>query len=273
MQKLWLIGILLVAAGGGVATRAQEQGERVTVAFSDPSRVGMVNIQLLQGSVTIRGADRRDVLIETVGRTETAPRSEPNPSGLRRLTQRGSFVVEEAANVLKVTSAQFNRPVDFTIQVPARTNLKVGLVNDGGLVIENVEGDIEAQNVNGPVTLTDVAGSVVAHSTNGRVLTTLLRVTAQKAMAFTSLNGVVDVTLPANVRANVKLRSDQADVFTDFDLKMMPPKESPVVKDGRPTGGPYRLEVDRAIYGTINGGGPEFELRSFNGRVYLRRGK
>ncbi len=27
------------------------------------------------------------------------------------------------------------------------------------------------------------------------------------------------------------------------------------------------------IYGTVNGGGPDFELRTFNGNVYLRKGK
>jgi hypothetical protein len=46
-----------------------------------------------------------------------------------------------------------------------------------------------------------------------------------------------------------------------------------VVKDTRQSNGRYRIEVDRSLYGTINGGGPEFELRSFNGNVYLRRGK
>ena len=87
------------------------------------------------------------------------------------------------------------------------------------------------------------------------------------------LDRVVDVTLPPAVRANVKLRSDHGDVFTDFDIQMTAAKEPPVGRDSRQSGGRYRLEVDRSLYGTINGGGPEFELRSFNGNVFLRRGK
>ena len=39
-------------------------------------------------------------------------------------------------------------------------------------------------------------------------------------------------------------------------------------KDGK-----YRVEVNRAIYGAVNGGGPEIELRTFNGSVYLRKGR
>jgi hypothetical protein len=42
---------------------------------------------------------------------------------------------------------------------------------------------------------------------------------------------------------------------------------------GRGNRGGIRIDLDSSIYGTINGGGPEFELRTFNGDIYLRRGK
>ena len=171
-------------------------------------------------------------------------------------------------------SGSQGRGLNFTIEVPRRTNLKVSVVNGDSITVDGVEGDIETSNVNGPTTtLTNVSGSVVAHATNGRIVATIARVAAQKAMAFSALNGNVDVTLPASVKANVKMRSDQGDVFTDFDIQLTASKEAPVVKDTRQSNGRYRLEVDRSLYGTINGGGPEFELRSFNGNVYLRRGK
>ena len=116
-----------------------------------------------------------------------------------------------------------------------------------------------------------MAGSVVANSVNAPVRATLTRMTAQKAMAFTSFNGAVDVTLPQAVKASFKLRSDQGDVFTDFDIDLRP-ATAPAAEETRPRGR-YRLEVNRAIYGTVGGGGPEIELRSFNGNVYLRRGQ
>jgi hypothetical protein len=31
--------------------------------------------------------------------------------------------------------------------------------------------------------------------------------------------------------------------------------------------------MDRSIYGTVNGGGADFELRTFNGEIYLRKAK
>jgi hypothetical protein len=274
MQKILAVALIMVGVCSPETVGAQGQGERVTVNFSDPSRPGMLNVQLLDGSLTIRGSDRRDVLIEARGgEEERASRNDQTAAGLRRLTQRGGFSVDEQDNTMRVLGSQ-TRGVNFTIEVPRRTNLKLSLVNGQAIAVDGVEGDIEANNVNGPsTTLTNVSGSVVVHATNGKVVATIARVAAQKAMAFTSLNGSVDVTLPASVKANVKLRSDQGDVFTDFDIQLTASKEAPVVKDTRQSNGRYRIEVDRSLYGTINGGGPEFELRSFNGNVYLRRGK
>jgi len=84
------------------------------------------------------------------------------------------------------------------------------------------------------------------------------------------MNGKVDVTLPSNLKATLKMRSDNGDIFTDFDVQLRPaPADS---NTGARKGGRYRVEVNRAIYGAVNGGGPEIELRTFNGSVFLRKG-
>ena len=108
---------------------------------------------------------------------------------------------------------------------------------------------------------------------SANVTVRLTRVTDTKAMAFSSLSGTVDVTLPATTKANLKLRSDNGDVFTDFDVaadggavtqRLDPPSRG---------GGDRRVrfEGNNTIYGTINGGGPEIEARSFSGSVFIRK--
>lgn len=251
--------------------------DRVTVAFSDPSRIGLVRVELLSGGITIKGSDRKDVLViarqrgATGGRTAGSDRGDAS-SGLRRLTQLGGFTVEEERNVMTIETSTFNRTLDFEILVPARTNLKLETVNDGSITVDNVAGDLEVANTNGSIVMTAVAGSIVANTVNGRVQATMTRVTAQKSMAFTTLNGHVDVTLPASTRATFKLRSDTGDVFTDFDLQVVqgPP---PRVRDNRRDGGGrYEIAANKAIQGNVNGGGPEIEMRTFNGNVYVRKG-
>jgi DUF4097 and DUF4098 domain-containing protein YvlB len=169
-----------------------------------------------------------------------------------------------------VISTSVNDEVELVIHVPSRTNLKVSGTNGGQITVEGVDGDIEVNNVNESIALTNVSGSVVAHSTNGDVKASLIRVTAQKPMAFTSLNGDIDVTLPASVKATVKLRSDMGDVYTGFDMEAK--TATTTSQNSRQSNGQFRIEVNRSITGALNGGGPEIELRTFNGDVYLRKG-
>jgi hypothetical protein len=277
----------LCACAIGVAQAQQnapQNTQQVTVPFSDPSRQGTLSIHLLQGGVTIHGTNRKDVLIEAHASDETRrpgrfgpdPRpfgrrgGEGDTTGLRRLTQAGRFVVEEHNNQVVVASGAMTRGTDFTIQVPTRTHLKLSALNDGPIVVENVEGEIEVHNQNESVTLTNVAGSVVANAMNGTVKVVMARLTADKAMAFTSFNGDVDVTLPASAKANLRMRSDMGEIFTDFDVQIRPATAAP--QSARRSDGRVRIDFNQSIQGSVNGGGPEFEFRTFNGNIYVRKG-
>jgi hypothetical protein len=263
--------------------------QQVTVPLSDPSRPATLNVNLLWGGVTIRGSNRKDVLIEAQSPPERRGRgqvyidggiigiarggrgrSDTDTTGLRRLTQPSGFNVEENANQITLSSGSYDRGVDFTIEMPSRANLKLSTVNQGAIVVENIDGNIEVQNLNESITLTNVGGSVIANAHNGRLKVVMTRVAADTPMAFTTFNGPVDVTLPSTLKANLKLRSDHGEIFTDFDLQVRPtatPSSSVRGPDGK-----IRIDVNQAIQGAVNGGGPEFELRSFNGTIYLRKG-
>jgi DUF4097 and DUF4098 domain-containing protein YvlB len=176
--------------------------------------------------------------------------------------------ISEERNEVTIESVSPNRGGDFQIDVPPRTNLQIEVINGGGISVEDVDGEIELENVNGPISLRQVAGSVVANTVNGRLVATLIRLDAQKPMSFTSLNGTVDVTFPSSLKANLKLQSDNGEIFSDFDIQT----RSQNVQRSETRGGRLRIEVSRSLYGVVNGGGPEIELRSFNGNVFVRKG-
>jgi hypothetical protein len=204
------------------------------------------------------------------GRGGGDPDQPPVPPGFRRLTQPSGLTVEERNNEISIESAGSQRGrMSLEIQVPLRTNLELEAFN-GPVVVEGVEGEIEIKTTNGSVTLTNVAGTVVATTMNGTVTAVLSRVTADKAMSFTSFNGSVDVTLPSSVRANLKLSSYQGDVYTNFDLQPRSTRAQST-SPAKP-GAPVRVDINDAIYGSVNGGGPEIELRTYRGRILLRRG-
>ena len=263
---------VVLLGAGFMATVGAQQEETHVVPFSDPSRPGKVEVNIMNGgSITVRGENRRDVSVAVRTGTVSRPQNErPAPPGMRRLAQSPGFEISEERNEIRIEASTFRQSGgSLELRVPLRTNLEIGILNGGPITVENVEGELEIGSVNSAVVLTNVAGSVVANSQNGGVTATLSRVMADKPMAFTSFNGKVDVTLPASVRATLKMRSDNGDIFTDFDVQL---QQGPAVRTGR-SGGRNKIEVNRALYGSVNGGGPEIELRTFNGSVYLRKGQ
>src|SRR5688572_5638603 len=254
------------------ATARQQAADQVSVPLSDPSRPALIDVSLVQGSITVRGANRKDVLVTARPETDRPSRRyDPDATGMRRIPQTAGFRISEVSNRVKISSDSPNRSISFEIEAPLRANLKLHTVNGGEIVVENIEGELDVSNVNGGITLTGVGGSVNAGTTNGSVRATVTRVAAERQMAFTSLNGTVDVTLPPTTKANLRLRSDNGDVYSDFDVQLAP--SAPVVQESRGSNGRYRISRNRAIVGAINGGGPEFELRTFNSNVYVRKGR
>jgi hypothetical protein len=144
-------------------------------------------------------------------------------------------------------------------------------VNAGDIVVTGVDGELDVNDVNGSVTLNNVSGSAVAHALNGRLLATFSRVNPQKAMAFSSLNGDIDVTFPADLKANLSLKSDRGEIFSDFDVQVQASAPQQIVEDGRGHGGKYLVKIDKAVHATINGGGPELQFTNFNGGIYIRK--
>lgn len=194
-------------------------------------------------------------------------------AGLKPVPLAGAgLTVEEEDNVVTLEVEPWRQAYDFDIKVPAGTSIKIEGANLDGLVIENVTGGIEISAVSGGIKLTNVSGAVVAESTNGDIEVVFNRVPAGKPMSFVTFNGDVDVTLPAQAKASFRIKSSMGEVFTDFDLtlKTMPAEAE---KSTEREGGKYRISLERAVIGSINGGGPEFNLQNFNGNIYIRKGK
>jgi hypothetical protein len=249
--------------------RQRQNTDQITVPFSDPARPGSVEVALLQGSIVVKGTNRKDVSIQGAPGTDLSrTRTVEGPPGFRRLTQPAGFNVEEKDNEITLSVSPFTRNFDLHMEVPAKTNLHLSSMNGREISVEDVEGELEISNLNGAIVLKNVGGSVVAHSMNGSVMAVVTRVTPEAPMSFTSMNGSVDVTLPTGIKANLKLRSDQGDVFTDFDFHVIQGARPEVRKGNR-----FSIDLNRSIYGTVNGGGPDIELRSFHGTVILRKAK
>jgi hypothetical protein len=250
-------------------TPAQTGGDRIPVTLSDPSRPARVKVSMVNGGITVKGYEGKEVVVEARVRGRENSRNESGPKRLAISTT--GLSVEEENNEININTESYMHAIDVTVSVPVRTSLKLRAVNDGDIVVTGVNGELDVDDINGAVTLNNVSGSVVAHALNGHVYATLTRVEPQKAMAFSSLNGDIDVTFPADLKANVSIRSDRGDVFSDFDVQLKAAASQPVVEDSREKGGKYRVKIDKTVHGTINGGGPEIQFTNFQGQIYIRK--
>ena len=272
MHKVVIVFVIVGLTLAAAPARGQDVGlDRFVVNFSDPARPGLLRVNMVNSAIAVRSHTGREVIIEG-GRPGNRNRQPPGTDGLRRIdTPMSGLSIEEENNVMTITSRNFSAPARLEIQVPARTNLNLKTVNGGQILVADIEGEIEVTNTNGSVVLENVSGSVVAHATNGRVLASLRDVTPGKPMSFTSMNASLDVTLPANVKANLRMRTDNGEIYSGFEITRRP--GSPTIEDNRSRGGLFRVLTDQTINGTINGGGPDFDLRTLNGNIYIRKGK
>jgi len=266
------IAALTLAAGTQRAFaqgQTQAGGDRIPVTLSDPSRPARVKVSMVNGGITVKAYEGKEVVVEARVRNRENSRNEGGP---KRLTISSTGLsVEEENNEVNINTESYMHAIDVTVSVPAHTSLKLRAVNDGDILVTGVDGELDVDDINGAVTLNNVSGSVVAHALNGHVYATLTRVEPQKAMAFSSLNGDIDVTFPADLKANVSIRSDRGDVFSDFDVQLKAASSQPVVEDSRAKGGKYRVKIDKTVRGTINGGGPEIQFTNFQGQIYIRK--
>lgn len=251
--------------------QAQSAPDRVVVPLTDSARPVQLEAGLVTGSITVKAHTGQNVVVEA--RVRRGGEEAPAESGKKRVVFIPStgLTVEEENNVVRVGADSVQRPVDLTISVPARTSVNLRTVNNGDISVSGINGEIDVDNVNGNVTLTDVSGYAVAHALNGQLKANFKTIDATKPMAFSSLNGNIEVTFPADLKANISLTTEQGEVYSDFDVQLQARSPQPIVEDSRNKGGKFRVRIDKTIRGTINGGGQEIRFENFNGSIYIRR--
>jgi hypothetical protein len=255
---LALTGIILTVCPLVVA-----QDGRVVVPARNSTRPRKVDVSLSQGSVIVRAYNGKEVIVES-GRGNRPERQEQSGSMRRIDIPSRGFTVEEEDNVITVRSR--NEGGSLVISVPADTSL-TARAHNGFIEADGLHGEFDVQANNGKITLNNISGTVVAHSLNGAIQATMDRVDANKPLSFSTLNGPIDVTLPADVKANVKLNS-RGEIWSDFDIKLGGNTLSQTNNSGD---GKFRVTMDRNLSGTINGGGVDASFYTLNGKITIRK--
>jgi DUF4097 and DUF4098 domain-containing protein YvlB len=159
----------------------------------------------------------------------------------------------------------------FLENVFSSINLFSGMSN-GDITVSNVTGEIEVNTMDGDITLNNISGEVIAHSIDGELLIVFKEMPEEGPMAFSTIDGDIDVTFPANTKATISAKNVDGDIYTDFDMDMTHVKEVGVgTKAGWKNG--LTGMFGNTITGKISGGGTDILISTVDGNIYIRKGK
>jgi Putative adhesin len=218
---------LLFAAGLSAAALAwaDEDGATATVRLSAPGKPATLQINMPWADIHIVGVDGDTVTVESTINQKGG--KETRGDGLRRLDDEVSFELTEHDNLVSLCLAGDNpwasHDAEFKISLPRAMALDVKTEAGGDLVVKDIDGDIEVNNMNGEVRLEGIAGSAVVNTMNGEVRAIYAKA-PQKLVSITSMNGEVDLRVPGNTKANVRLRTHNGSILTDFDESVLKTK-------------------------------------------------
>ncbi|MGR3810941.1 DUF4097 family beta strand repeat-containing protein [Jiulongibacter sp. NS-SX5] len=268
MKKLKLF---ILAALSSFSVQSFAQGDLMNIKLSRPGDEGLLKVGLVTGSITVEGADINEVRIVSSLKKDTYT-EEKRSNGMRRIAAGDNYEIsaEERDNTVSVRAGNPNKKIQLKIMVPRNFNLKLSTVNSGDISVTNVTGNMELGNVNGDIYMKNVGGAAVTNTVNGDIIGTFKAVTNDSPMAFTTLNGDVDVTFPKNFSGDIKVQSQRGDMYTDFDMDMS--LSSPEVKRTE-INGVQKFHKGGWTRGKIGNGGSEIMMKTMNGDILIRKAK
>lgn len=298
LNKLIAVLIIIFFVSVSMTFAQQKPAERARVPLTNPNKPVMLEVSLHNGSITVKGYSGKEVIVEAVASTraikesneerltrayvraavrvrgrdqESAEAKKKKTTGMKKLqTHNIGLTIEEQNNKVEISVNSLRRTVDLTIQVPFNTSMELGTHRNGFISVENVSGDLEINNHFGDIRLMRIKGSVVAHSHSGEINATIDRLTANKPTSFSTWQGDIDVSFPAATKANLKMKTTRGDIYSDFNVKMVPYSEK---KDDTRKDGKYKISFNQGMMGQINGGGQEIQFKTYNGDIYIRKAK
>lgn len=171
------------------------------------------------------------------------------PAGVRVQAQTGNGDVEVTNAGADAIASSGNGEVEVN-GVAGELTAASG---NGRVTVENARGPVRASSGNGDITVRTAVGPVTASSGNGDLYVTMDTLRGTEDMEFTTGNGRIVLTIPANFSGEIDASTGNGSVVTDFPIQV--------------TG---RISRTR-VRGTIGEGGRRVRLVSGNGSIELRR--
>jgi hypothetical protein len=256
---------------------ASRDEEKIQKSFTLPA-AGQKSLEIdnVWGSIEVV-ADTMDKVELTVTRTNRAESKEKLERAKKEVTL--DVTQEEGALKLYVNGPfrcqcddcrhtrdddGYRVKMDFKVHVPRDIDIKVKTVNEGRVVVRNVNGSFLVRNVNGDIEMDNVAGSGTARTVNGPVIVSF-RQNPHENSEFKTVNGNIELRFAHDLSADFRFKTFNGGIYSDFPVTTLPVH---AIQEER-RGGKMVYRADRFTGGRVNAGGPEIQIENLNGDIRI----
>jgi hypothetical protein len=252
---------------GCAAAMGQDKSQTVTVALSRPGQPVSLKIDIFSARIEVIGEDRQDAVFSIA--SFSGERKLLTPSGPMPLPGGNYQVdVEERDNSISVDAGERTDRVEVVARIPRHADVELSTRHDGEIRVRDIVGNLQLENGNGPISATNIQGSVIAEGLNEAITVDLAAIDKNGAMALSSLNGVISLSIPADVGVDLLIDTAKGEIRSDFEMTLKPGK--PAVRRSE-RGDRVSVQVEDPVVATVNGGGPLIRIKTLHGDIRIAK--
>lgn len=245
--------------------------EKVNIPFSDPAGAKSLDIDVMSARITIVGTDRSDILVsyKTESFDEDHNDDHGERSGLKKISSAGvDLEIEEYKNEVSIKSEGWANTLYLELEVPKNINIDISKNMGEDIIVENIIGDVNMEASIGSIYAKGITGLVNASSSTGEISVHFDAIPEAKSMIFSSETSEIDLTMPEDYKANLKMRTDFGDIYSDLDIQI---EQNPDKIKRSSNDGKLKIYTDNWTTASLNGGGPEIKIQTKMGDIFLRK--
>lgn len=273
MQAIRTLVLCLGAAA--LAAGAEEETAIQKMFAIAPGEAPRIEVDNVFGAIRATGSAGREVRVTVRRRVEAESAeklAEANRDVKLEMTQNGGVVRLYVDGPFRCRcncgchtgDLGYHVHYDFEIQAPKESSMFLHTVNNGEIRVRGLEGDYDIQNVNGRIDVEDAAGSGRVRTVNGGVRGTFVR-NPRGNSYFGTINGPVELFFQPGLSADLRMKTFNGGVYTDFELTPLPSAPmTAVVRNGK-----RRFKANEYTGARAGSGGPEIKLDGFNGDIRI----
>jgi hypothetical protein len=244
-----------------IAARVEDQtGDELREEFHQTyplARDGRVSLKNINGAARVVAWDRDEVKVDAVKHARSRERLDEATVEVETTGDSVSVRTRYPTQDLSWTRDSRDNPasVEYTLTIPRAARVdSIELIN-GGLEVEGLAGSIKATCINGRLRARNLAGEARLSTINGALEAEFESFGEGKAITLNSVNGTVDLFVPAGANASVKADTVHGTITNDFNM---------AVKRGE--------WVGESLDGQLGAGGASrVKLSNVNGSIRIRR--